>query len=81
MEAVASGHKAAESIHRYLRGEELEPKPKPELPVVKFTPGELQSRLARGTVRKGRRVPMPELPVAARVRGLGEVGPRDTAEQ
>jgi len=73
VEAVASGHKAAESIHRYLRGEELEPKPKPELPVVKFTLGELQSRLARGTVRKGRRVPMPELPVAERVRGFDEV--------
>ena len=26
IEAVAAGHKAAESIHRYLRGEELEPK-------------------------------------------------------
>ena len=29
IEAVAAGHKVAESIHRYLRGEELEPKPKP----------------------------------------------------
>jgi heterodisulfide reductase subunit A-like polyferredoxin len=73
VEAVASGHRAAESIHRYLRGEELEPKLKPELPVVKFTPAELQARLARGTVRKGKRVPMPELPVAERVRGFDEV--------
>jgi heterodisulfide reductase subunit A-like polyferredoxin len=73
VEAVASGHKAAESIHRYLRGEELEPKAKPELPVVKFTPSELQARLARGTVRKGPRVPMPELPVDQRVRGFDEV--------
>ena len=73
IEAVASGHKAAESIHRYLRGEELEPKAKPELPVVKFTQSELQARLARGTVRKGPRVSMPELAVEERVRGFEEV--------
>ncbi|HET7011457.1 MAG TPA: FAD-dependent oxidoreductase [Anaerolineales bacterium] len=66
IEAVASGHRAAESIHRYLRGDALEPTPKPDLPVVKFTRGEAVQRMAVGGARAGGRVPMPELPVEAR---------------
>jgi heterodisulfide reductase subunit A-like polyferredoxin len=73
IEAVASGHKAAESIHRYLRGEDIEPPPKPELPVVKFTRAELQARLARGEIKPGGRVPVPELPVEDRLDGFQEV--------
>ncbi|HEY67496.1 MAG TPA: FAD-dependent oxidoreductase [Thermoflexia bacterium] len=73
IEAVAAGHKAAESIHRYLRGEELEPPPKPELPVVELTRAEIQERVQRGEVRVTPRVPVPELPVEERVRGFAEV--------
>ena len=54
IEAVASGHQAAESIHRYLQGEALEPEPKPELPVVKFTRAELEQRVLRGEIQPGR---------------------------
>jgi len=80
IEAVASGHKCAESIHRYLRGEALEPKPKPELPVVKLTQAELNERIQRGEVHTTPRVPMPELPPEQRVKGFAEVETGYTAE-
>jgi heterodisulfide reductase subunit A2 len=73
IEAVASGHKCAESIHRYLRGEALEPKPHPELPVVKLAQSELDERMRRGEVKITPRVPVPELPVMERLRGFAEV--------
>ncbi len=80
IEAVASGHKCAESIHRYLRGEALEPKPKPELPVVKLTQAELAERIQRGELKITPRVPMPELPPEQRVKGFAEVEMGYTAE-
>ncbi len=73
IEAVASGHKAAESIHRYLRGDELEPRPKPELPVVRLTSAEVAERVAHGPARPGPRLPMPELAVADRRASFDEV--------
>ncbi len=73
IEAVASGHQCAESIHRYLRGEALEPKPRPDLPVVKLTQSELDERMQRGEIKITPRVPMPELPAKERVRGFAEV--------
>jgi heterodisulfide reductase subunit A-like polyferredoxin len=73
IEAVASGHQCAEAIHRYLRGEVLEPKPRPELPVVKLTRPELDERMQRGEIKITPRVPMPELPVEERLKGFAEV--------
>jgi heterodisulfide reductase subunit A-like polyferredoxin len=73
IEAVASGHQAAQSIHRYLRGEELEPSPKPKLPVVRMTQAEIWKRVQRGEVQVQPRVPMPELPVEERRKSFNEV--------
>ncbi len=73
IEAVASGHKAAESILRYLQGEALERPPKPELPVVKLTRQEIDDRIARGEIKKQPRVPLPELPVEQRINNFIEV--------
>ncbi|HLC02352.1 MAG TPA: FAD-dependent oxidoreductase [Anaerolineales bacterium] len=73
IEAVASGHKAAESIHRYLRGDDLEPPSRPELPVVSFTRAELQERVALGQIKPAGRVPMPELSVGQRLDGFHEI--------
>jgi heterodisulfide reductase subunit A-like polyferredoxin len=73
IEAVASGHKAARSIDRYLRGLYLEPPPKPELPVVQLAQQEIDERIQRGEVSVQRRVPMPELPVAERTGTFAEV--------
>ena len=73
VEAVAAGHQAAESIDRYLRGEELEPRPKPELPVIKLTPEEVQEKLERAEIVRQSRVPMPALDVETRRRSFAEV--------
>ena len=73
IEAVESGHIAARSIIRYLRGEHLEPPRKPELPVVRLTREELEERVARGELHRQPRVPMPELPVEQRVNNFAEV--------
>jgi len=81
IEAVASGHQAAESIHRYLRGEELEPELKPELPVVDLSRAEIQERVERGEVQITPRVLMPELSVEERVANFAEVATGYTDEQ
>ncbi|MBM2844572.1 MAG: 4Fe-4S ferredoxin, iron-sulfur binding, partial [Anaerolineales bacterium] len=73
IEAVASGHQAAASIHRYLQGEALEPLPKPDLPVVKFTRAQAAERLTSGKVRPGPRLPMPELELGSRRDNFDEV--------
>jgi heterodisulfide reductase subunit A-like polyferredoxin len=73
IEAVASGHQAAESIYRYLKGDELEAPPKPDLPVVKFTRAELLERVAHGEFELKDRVPMPELPLEGRLGNFAEV--------
>jgi len=73
IEAVASGHKVAESIIRYLKGQQLEPLPKPELPVVKLEKEEIEERIARGEIKKQPRVPMPQLSVEQRIDNFAEV--------
>ncbi len=73
IEAVAAGHKVAQAIHRYLQGEELEPPPKPKLPVVELSRAEIDERIARGEVRIQPRVPMTALPVEQRLSTFEEV--------
>jgi len=73
VEAVANGHKAAESIIRYLQEKPLEPPPKPELPVVKLSQREITERMERGEIHKQPRVPLPEIPVEKRVKNFAEV--------
>ncbi len=58
---------------RYLRGEDLEPPPGPDLPVVELTETDLQERFARGEISHQPRVPLPELEVKERVSGFAEV--------
>ena len=73
IEAVASGHKVAEVIHKYLHGEELEPKTKKELPVVKMTKPEVQEKITRGEVKIKPRVKMQALQVEQRTKTFSEV--------
>lgn len=73
IEAVASGHKAAESMRRYLEGESLAPPAKPSLPVVKLSRAEIAARMAVGEIVAQPRVPMLWLPVADRIRNFAEV--------
>jgi len=81
IEAVEAGHRAAQSIHRYLRGEELEPLPKPKLPVVELTRSEIEERIARGEVHVQPRVPMSELDIEQRLSSFEEVATGYTDEQ
>ncbi|MBC7227235.1 MAG: FAD-dependent oxidoreductase [Thermoflexales bacterium] len=73
IEAVAAGHKVAQAIHRYLQGEDLEPPPKPKLPVVELSRAEIDERIARGEVHIQPRVPMAALPVEQRLSTFEEV--------
>jgi heterodisulfide reductase subunit A-like polyferredoxin len=73
IEAVASGHQAAESVLKYLQGEDLEPPPKPDLPVVTFSKAELQTRVENGEIIPAKRVPLPELSVDSRVDNFREI--------
>jgi heterodisulfide reductase subunit A-like polyferredoxin len=73
IEAVASGHEAAESIIRYLSGNQLERSPKPILPVVHLEERELAERLTLGEIKVQGRVPLPELPVEQRIDNFAEV--------
>jgi heterodisulfide reductase subunit A-like polyferredoxin len=73
IEAVDRGHTAARSIIHYLKGEPLEPPPRPELPVVRLSQKEIEGRLSRGEIHPHKRVPLPELPLEQRLVGFAEV--------
>lgn len=73
IEAVASGHEAAQSIMRYLQGEDLEPPPTPDLPVVDLSREEIEERIAKGEIQPQPRVPMPELPLLERIESFQEI--------
>jgi heterodisulfide reductase subunit A-like polyferredoxin len=73
IEAVANGHKSAESIIRYLQGKPLEPDPTPELPVMSFSSGEIAEKVGRGEIQKLPRVPLPEIPIKERINNFIEV--------
>ena len=73
IEAVASGHEAAESITRFLSGDQLERSAKPPLPVVHMSNQEIDQRIEQGEIRLQGRVPMPELPIEQRLDNFAEV--------
>ncbi len=81
IEAVESGHQAAESIHLYMRGEDLERPPKPDLPVVELTRTEIEEDVQAGKVEVKKRVAMDELSAEARVATFEEVVAGYTDEQ
>ena len=73
IEAVDSGHKAAESIIRYLQEEPMEPPPRPDLPVVKFSRHEIDQAIIEGEIIPHPRIPLPELPVDKRINNFLEI--------
>jgi heterodisulfide reductase subunit A-like polyferredoxin len=73
IEAVDSGHKAAQSIRRYLEGEALEPAAHPDLPVVHLSQQELQHRLNTGEIHIQKRIGMPQLSAKDRRDSFAEV--------
>jgi len=82
IEAVAAGHRAAESIHLYLQGEPLERPPRSlDLPIVKLTRAEIDERVAKGEVQVRPRVKMAALAAATRVKSFEEVARGYTEEE
>ena len=73
IESVESGHKVAGSITRFLQGEDLEPPPGPNLPVVELSDQELSDRASRGEISPQPRIPLPELSIDDRVSCFAEV--------
>ena len=72
IEAVASGHKSARSIHEYLRGESSASRDA-EPPVVKLDPADVAARVGEGEIEVKPRVRMAELDAAARRQSFEEV--------
>ncbi len=81
IEAVAAGHQAAESILKYLQGEELEVRDQPLLPVVKMSPTEVSLRVARGEIEPEPRLRMSALESTQRRQTFDEVNLGYTEEQ
>ena len=73
IEAVDSGHEAAESIIRYLSGDQLERPPKPALPVVHIEKEEIEARLTLGEIQVQGRVNLPEMAIENRLDNFLEI--------
>jgi heterodisulfide reductase subunit A len=71
--AVALGHEAAASMHRYLQGEPLDAPAAAQRPVEKWTKEEAQTKLRLGTITPAPRVEPARLPLEERVRTFKEV--------
>jgi heterodisulfide reductase subunit A-like polyferredoxin len=80
IDAVASGHKSARAIHRYLRGERME-LAEPEQPVASFTQEQLDDRVLKGELVPTPRVSYSSLPVENRTGNFKEVDQVYTEEQ
>ena len=65
VDAIDAGHRAAESIDRYLRGEELVV-PAAKVPVAKLTPEDIQETFENGLASRAARQAVRELPVEER---------------
>ncbi|MDH5605745.1 MAG: FAD-dependent oxidoreductase, partial [Anaerolineae bacterium] len=73
IEAVATGHQAAQNIIKYLQGENLETRNIPEKPVAAFSATEIAEKIQREEIRVERRVPMAEINSHDRIQTFNEV--------
>jgi MauM/NapG family ferredoxin protein len=73
VEAIAAGHRAAEGIHKYLSGEEVELLPRiGQRRIVELNEGEVRERLAHQGKTVSERAKMPTLPVDTALQGFEE---------
>ncbi len=73
VEAIATGREAAESIDRYLRGEEFEKRAKAARKAKEETKPVPLEEVPLKKIERGERVEMPELPAEERARSFEEV--------
>ncbi|HEY75045.1 MAG TPA: FAD-dependent oxidoreductase, partial [Thermoflexia bacterium] len=71
--AIAQGHRAAASIHRYLQGQPLEASDARPVPVAKWPKEEVVEKVARGLIEPRPRQPRELLPVEKRTERFVEV--------
>ena len=81
IEAVASGHRCAEAIHGFLRGEPQTRAPQAKAAVAELSQAELDARVLRGELARTPRVAMPDAPADRRRQDFGEVEIGYTLEQ
>lgn len=67
IQAIAGGHRSAQSIHHYLRYGVAKVDNDPTLPVAVMDQFELDAKVQRRKIVSARRVPMPELAIEARI--------------
>jgi len=85
VDAIAAGHKAAQAIDAYVRGEPL-PEAEPEVEVAEFTEEEARALVASGSesgggVSDAPRQEVTKLPADERVQSFREVYPAFTEEE
>jgi heterodisulfide reductase subunit A-like polyferredoxin len=71
--AIATGHQAAQSIHRYLQGEPLKRSEPPPVPIAVWAKEEAEEKVRRGEVTPHPRQPRSLLPLQERVERFLEV--------
>ncbi|HCV21733.1 MAG TPA: 4Fe-4S ferredoxin, partial [Gammaproteobacteria bacterium] len=73
IEAVDGGHRAAETIRRYLCGEAVERLESTPVPVAVIPDNELESKQAQGTITPTPRVPVPTMAPETRTTNFTEI--------
>jgi heterodisulfide reductase subunit A-like polyferredoxin len=73
IDVVATGHVVAESIIRYLQGDESDPTPTVNPPVAILTQSEIDQRIASGEIKPQPRMNLPELSADQRSLNFSEV--------
>ena len=81
IDAVAAGHKAADNLHKYLRGENIELRSHADLPVVKMNPTEVAEKIRRGEIKVQPRIKMQALNPETRTSTFEEVNRGFTEEE
>lgn len=73
IDAVASGHKCSNAVHRYLRGEEMDVIEPRDNRVAHIPKAELQQKIRTGKIKLTPRINESEIPIEARKNGFAEV--------
>ena len=81
IDAVASGHKCGNAIHRYLRGEDMDVLEPRDNRVAHIPTEELQQKIRTGKIKLAARINESEIPVDQRKNGFAEVQTGLTMEQ
>jgi heterodisulfide reductase subunit A-like polyferredoxin len=81
IDAVASGHKCGNALHRYLRGEDMELTEPRDNRVAHIPKEELQQKIRSGKIKLAARINEAEIPIEQRKAGFAEVQAGLTLEQ